>query len=72
MCTNFKYPTATDGTVCVGRTMEFPNLIPWELGVLAVKQDAQSEVVPNGMKWNSKYGSLVSRLLAIHNGTPTL
>jgi choloylglycine hydrolase len=56
MCTNFKYPTATDGTVCVGRTMEFPNLIPWELGVLAVKQDAQSEVVPNGKKWNSNYG----------------
>ena len=35
MCTNFKYPTATDGTACVGRTMEFPNEIPWQIAVAA-------------------------------------
>lgn len=35
MCTNFKLKPAQDGTVCVGRTMEFPDVIPWELGVVA-------------------------------------
>jgi choloylglycine hydrolase len=56
MCTNFKYPTATDGTVCVGRTMEFPNVLPWQLGVLAANAECQSVVVPQGKKWVSKYG----------------
>ncbi len=36
MCTNFKLQPATDGTVVVGRTMEFPNLMPWETQVLPV------------------------------------
>lgn len=35
MCTNFKIHPAADGTVCVGRTMEFPDVIPWELAVVA-------------------------------------
>ena len=39
MCTNFKHPKATDGTVCVGRTMEFPDVIPWQLGVVAADHD---------------------------------
>lgn len=56
MCTNVKYPTATDGTVCVGRTMEFPNEIPWQLGVLAATHAGQSMVVPNGKTWQAKYG----------------
>jgi choloylglycine hydrolase len=56
MCTNFKYPAAADGTVCVGRTMEFPNEIPWQLGVLASNYAGQSTVVPNGKSWQGKYG----------------
>ena len=56
MCTNFKYPTATDGTVCVGRTMEFPNVLPWDLAVLAVNESHQSQIVPNGKKWQSIHG----------------
>ncbi len=56
MCTNFKYPTATDGTVCVGRTMEFPNVLPWDLAVLAANASHQSQIVPNGKKWQSTYG----------------
>lgn len=31
MCTNFKHPRAADGTVCVGRTMEFPDVLPWQV-----------------------------------------
>lgn len=56
MCTNFKYPTATDGTVCVGRTMEFPDVLPWQMGVLASNHAGQSTVVPNGKTWQAKYG----------------
>lgn len=56
MCTNFKYPTATDGTVCVGRTMEFPDELPWQLGVLASNHAGQSTIVPNGKTWQANYG----------------
>lgn len=56
MCTNFKYPTAKDGTVCVGRTMEFPNEIPWNLGVAASDHKGQSMVVPQGKTWQATYG----------------
>ena len=34
MCTNFKHRPAEDGSVVVGRTMEFPKGIPWLLSVL--------------------------------------
>ena len=34
MCTNFKMKKAIDGTVVVGRTMEFPVGVPTSLGVL--------------------------------------
>lgn len=34
MCTNFKMKQASDGSVVVGRSMEFPPLIPWSLSVL--------------------------------------
>lgn len=34
MCTNFKCKKATDGTVVVGRTEEFPLAMPWNFGVL--------------------------------------
>jgi choloylglycine hydrolase len=56
MCTNFKYPTATDGTVCVGRTMEFPNEVPWQLGVLASNHAGKSTAVPDGKTWQAQYG----------------
>lgn len=56
MCTNFKYPAAKDGTVCVGRTMEFPNVLPWQLAVLEANYDGQCAIVPNGKTWAAKYG----------------
>jgi len=56
MCTNFKYPTAKDGTCCVGRTMEFPNEIPWQIGVAASDLQGKCTLVPNGKTWQAKYG----------------
>ena len=56
MCTNFKYPTAKDGTSCIGRTMEFPNEIPWQIGVAASDLKGQCTLVPNGKTWQAKYG----------------
>ena len=56
MCTNFKYPTAKDGTACVGRTMEFPNEIPWQLAVAASDLKGECTLVPNGKTWTAKYG----------------
>jgi choloylglycine hydrolase len=56
MCTNFKYPTAKDGTSCVGRTMEFPPVISWQLAVLAADHKGRSTVVPNGKSWQGKHG----------------
>ena len=56
MCTNFKYPTAQDGTACVGRTMEFPNEIPWQIGVAASDMKGECTLVPHGKTWQAKYG----------------
>lgn len=56
MCTNFAYPAARDGTVCIGRTMEFPNEIPWELAVLASDASGVCTLVPNGKTWQAKFG----------------
>ena len=56
MCTNFKYPTAQDGTTCVGRTMEFPNEIPWQLAVAASDLKGACTLVPHGKTWQAKYG----------------
>jgi choloylglycine hydrolase len=56
MCTNFTYPTAKDGTVCIGRTMEFPNEIPWQLGVAASDLKGECTLVPNGKTWQATYG----------------
>lgn len=56
MCTNFKYPTAQDGTSCVGRTMEFPNEIPWEVAVAASDLKGACILVPNGKTWQAKFG----------------
>ena len=56
MCTNFKYPTAKDGTSCIGRTMEFPNEIPWQLAVAASDLKGECTLVPNGKTWQAKHG----------------
>lgn len=56
MCTNFKYPTAKDGTSCIGRTMEFPNEIPWQIAVAASDLKGECTLVPNGKTWQAKYG----------------
>jgi len=56
MCTNFKHPVAADGTVCIGRTMEFPNVLPWELGVLASNYEGKSAASTNGKTWKATYG----------------
>lgn len=55
MCTNFKVKTAKDGSVVVGRTMEFPAGVPWVLGVIPVGYQG-SNSQGGGMSWTSKYG----------------
>jgi choloylglycine hydrolase len=56
MCTNFKLPKAADGTVCVGRTMEFPDVLPWGLGVVAAGHEGQSAASRKAKSWQAKYG----------------
>lgn len=56
MCTNFKHPKAADGTVCVGRTMEFPDVLPWQFGVLASDFEGTSAASSKGKTWTATYG----------------
>ncbi|MEI7545335.1 MAG: linear amide C-N hydrolase, partial [Mycobacteriaceae bacterium] len=56
MCTNFKIKPAADGTVVVGRTMEFPDLIPWEVQVVAAGLPRTSAGVKNGIAWTPQCG----------------
>ncbi len=56
MCTNFKHPAAVDGTVCVGRTMEFPDVLPWQLGVVATGVSFTSGSSSNGRTWTTRHG----------------
>jgi choloylglycine hydrolase len=56
MCTNFKIKPSKDGTVVVGRTMEFPDLIPWEVQVVAAGVPRASAGVKNGLGWTPQYG----------------
>ncbi len=56
MCTNFKIKPAADGTVVVGRTMEFPDLIPWEVQVVAAGLPRTSARVKNGIAWTPQCG----------------
>jgi len=58
MCTSFKIKPAADGTVVVGRTMEFPDLIPWEVQVVAAGLTRTSAGVKNGIAWTPQYGIL--------------
>ncbi len=56
MCTNFKIKPSKDGTVVVGRTMEFPDVIPWEVQVVAAGAPRASAGVKNGLVWTPQYG----------------
>jgi choloylglycine hydrolase len=56
MCTNFKHQPAADGSVAVGRTMEFPDVLPWQLGVVASDFAGRSESVSDGKAWTATYG----------------
>ena len=56
MCTNFKIKPSKDGTVVVGRTMEFPDVIPWEVQVMAAGAPRASAGVKNGLAWTPQYG----------------
>jgi choloylglycine hydrolase len=56
MCTSFRV-TATDGTVVVGRTMEFPNAMATKLTVLPrAYRGTGIGKHGSGMKWTSAYG----------------
>ena len=59
MCTNFKVPVAKDGTVVVGRSLEFPTLMPTALSVLPSNY-AGSAVLPDGFskskQWTARFG----------------
>lgn len=55
MCTSFKHRPAADGSVVVGRTMEFPAGLPWQLQVLP-KGHTFSSMMPGGRSWTSTYG----------------
>lgn len=58
MCTNFKLKPATDGSVIVGRSMEFPNTVPWSLAVLPAGYEGHgTPAQPGGpaKAWTAKY-----------------
>lgn len=59
MCFNFKTKTAKDGTVVVGRSLEFPTAMPTALAALP-SDNAGTASVPAGaapgMSWTAKYG----------------
>lgn len=54
MCTNFKLRPAKDGVVVVGRTMEFPVGLPWQLQVVA-KGTQFASIMPEGRTWTSTF-----------------
>lgn len=47
MCTNFKNPIAEDGTVVVGRSLDYPALMGFQLCV-----------IPRGMQRNARAGDV--------------
>lgn len=60
MCTNFKVKTAADGSVVVGRSMEFPLGVPTALGVLPSNY-AGVGTAPEGKSgktWSATYGAI--------------
>jgi choloylglycine hydrolase len=55
MCTNVRLRPADDGTVCVARTMEFPDLIPWSLSVIPAKTSMHASVPDRPLSWTSRH-----------------
>lgn len=60
MCTNFKFKPAQDGSVVVGRSMEFPDLLPYSLAVLPVGYagTATPEGTTAGKSWTGAHGTV--------------
>lgn len=58
MCTNFKLKPAVDGSVVVGRSMEFPDLLPYSLSVLPIGYagTATSNGSSTGKSWTGSHG----------------
>ena len=58
VCTNFKMKKAADGSVVVGRSMEFPNVMPYSLAVLPVGFQGESMASGGvaGKAWTGTYG----------------
>ena len=60
MCTNFKFKAAKDGSVVVGRSMEFPNVLPYSLAVLPRGYDGVGTAngATAGKTWTGTYGTV--------------
>ena len=58
MCTSLKMKPASDGSVVVGRSMEFPDIVPYAVAALPVGYEGAA--TPNGSapgkKWTGTYG----------------
>ena len=58
MCTSFQL-TATDGSVCVARTMEFPDMLGARLTVLPRGLQLTSTAPDGpGVTWTTRYGTV--------------
>lgn len=58
MCTNFKLKPAQDGSVVVGRSMEFPDVLPYSLAVLPIGYQGVSVAngTTAGKSWTGTHG----------------
>lgn len=59
MCTNFKMKQAKDGSVVVGRSMEFPGLIDWSLAVVPPGTEGRGRTPKAGQRsktWTTTHG----------------
>ena len=60
MCTNFKFKPAQDGTIVVGRSMEFPDVLPYSLAVLPIGYAgaATGSNGKPGKSWTGAHGTV--------------
>ena len=57
MCLNFKVPEARDGTIVVGRSLEFPMGMPTALAVLPADYKGQASTgETDPLRWDAEYG----------------
>ncbi|MGA1701643.1 MAG: linear amide C-N hydrolase [Candidatus Nanopelagicales bacterium] len=59
MCTNFKAPIAEDGTVVVGRSLDYPALMGFQICVIPRGQERSALVDPDkpaGKAWTTQHG----------------